>query len=437
MNFPGCRPNGTCFFLVKARRNAISFTMLRTGFSTITLLITLLCPSALRAQGLDIESRYSPLNRNRSPRGSTEYIILHTTEGGGRGSLEKLRRFGEAHYMVDTNGKVYRIIERHRIATHAGRSMWNGRTNLDNVSIGIEVVGFHDKPMTSAQIRALRELLRQLKAIYRIPDNRILPHSMVAYGTPNRWHRAPHRGRKRCGMLMAREDVRAQIGLHDKPRFDPDVRAGRLVAADEYLERVLFGPSAPAAAGTAATPPAPAAPNAIARNRSAWDIARELYNSPTTVYEFPDGRILRGNQITNWNTMPPGTIVRVGGDAEHQQQSESERVIIIGRDTPSARDFAGDAALDDKTIYFLPSGEVVRGSELTDAQLDSLVNGTGMLVGYVSGGQISARRRAFDIVGPRWNLATTFYRLPDGTVRSGDEINERNIPLGTEVFFQP
>ncbi len=408
--------------------------MFRIRALLILLTLILFSPPGLRAQGLDIESRYSPLNRRRSPRGSTEYIILHTTEGGGRGSLEKLRRFGEAHYMVDTNGKVYRIIERHRIATHAGRSMWNGRTNLDNVSIGIEVVGFHDKPMTSAQIRALRELLRQLKAIYRIPDNRILPHSMVAYGTPNRWHRAPHRGRKRCGMLMAREDVRSQIGLHDKPRFDPDVRAGRLVVADDYLERTLFGPSAPAAAGA---PAAPAADNVIARNRSAWDIAREQYNAPTTVYEFPDGRVQRGNEITNWNIMPPGTIVRVGAGATVEQQSESERVILLGRDTPSAREFAGPAALDEKTVYFLPTGEVVRGSELTEAQLDSLVEGTGMLVGYVSGGIISARRRAFDIVGPRWNLATTFYRLPDGTVRSGEQINERNIPLGTEVFFQP
>ncbi len=411
--------------------------MFRIRVLILPLLILLCSPSGLRAQALNIESRYSPLNRSRSPRGSTEYIILHTTEGGGRGSLEKLRRFGEAHYMVDSDGKVYRIIQHPRIATHAGRSMWSGRTNLDNVSIGIEVVGYHDKPMTSAQIRALRELLRQLKAIYSIPDNRILPHSMVAYGSPNRWHRAKHRGRKRCGMLMAREDVRAQLGLHDKPRFDPDVRAGRLVIADPFLERVLFGPSAPRPSTPATPAAAPADPNVIARNRSAWDIAREQYNASNTVYEFPDGRVLRGNEISNWNTMPPGTLVRVGSSATLEQQSESERVILIGTDTRSAREFAGDAALDEKTIYFLPTGEVIRGNELTPAQLDSLVDGTGMLVGYVSGGKISARRRAFDIVGPRWNLATTFYRFPDGTVRTGDQINERNIPLETEVFFQP
>lgn len=384
----------------------------------------------LRAQGLNIESRYSPLNRNRAPRTATEYIILHTTEGGGRGSLEKLRRFGEAHYMVDTDGKVYRIIEHRRIATHAGRSMWNGRTNLDNISIGIEIVGYHDRPMTRAQIQALRELLRQLKAIYRIPDERILPHSMVAYGAPNRWHRVAHRGRKRCGMLLAREDVRREIGLRGRPNFDPDVRAGRLVVADAYLERVLFGPSAFSA------PEPPAAPNVIARNRSAWDIAREQYNAPTTRYTFPDGRVLRGNEISNWNAMPPGTVVHVASSAtDEPRERETESVRVLGRDGATPSDIAGEDANRDSTIYFFPDGRVARGGELTDEELRSLPTGTGMLVGYTHGGSISARRRAFDIVGPRWNLATTFYRFPDGTLKNGEEINERNIPNNTMVFY--
>src|SRR5690606_10241679 len=100
-----------------------------------------------------------------------EYIILHTTEGGGKGSLEKLRRYGEAHYMVDTDGRVTRIIHHGRIAFHAGRSMWYGQTNLDNVSIGIEMVGYHDKPLAAAQKRALRELLGQLKRMYGVPDH--------------------------------------------------------------------------------------------------------------------------------------------------------------------------------------------------------------------------------------------------------------------------
>src|SRR5690606_25227781 len=143
-------------------------------------------------------------------------------------------------YLVDIDGVVTRIIQRDRIAMHAGRSMWNGKTNLDNISVGIEIVGYHDKPITAAQKQALQELIRQLKAIYKIPDSKVLPHSMVAYGRPNRWHPVSHRGRKRCAMLLARDDLRREIGLHSKPAYDPDVRAGRLKVADAYLNTVLF-----------------------------------------------------------------------------------------------------------------------------------------------------------------------------------------------------
>lgn len=395
------------------------------------LVVMLTAFAGIGAGGLDIESRYSPKNRERSPRRATSYIILHTTEGGGRGSLEKLRRYGEAHYMVDRDGKVYRIIHRNRIAFHAGRSMWRGTTNLDNVSIGIEIVGYHNKPITAKQKLALSELLRQLQSIYGIPDHRVLPHSMVAYGRPNRWHRVAHRGRKRCAMLLGRDDQRREIGLNAKPSHDPDVRAGRLKVADPYLESVLFSVT-PRSSDEAEA----AEENVIARGRSAWDIARENYNAATTTYTFPDGTVKRGNEIADWNRIPPGTRVRLDGEpAEHT--SSLEQVQKIGRDGASAAEIAGAAVARDSTIYFMTDGRVKQGSEMSAAELAELPDGTGMLVGYVHGGVISSGRRAFDICGPRWNLPTTFYRLPDGTIRNGADIDEKSIPNRTMVFFQP
>ncbi len=400
----------------------------------------------LYAQGLEMESRYSPLNNRRETRRATEFIVLHTTEGAAIGSLEKLRRYGEAHYMIDTKGKVYRIIERHRVAFHAGRSMWMGKTNLDNISIGIEMVGYHDKPLTAAQTRALRELLRQLKSIYKVPDTRILPHSMVAYGSPNRWHRVSHRGRKRCAMLMATDSVRHSLGLNARPSHDPDVRAKRLVVADPHLHAILFAAARPAPRPADPRPqptvPPPTLPtsaeggNIIARGRSAWDIARERYNSPSTIYTFPDGKVLRGNEVRNWNQLPAGTRVQSEGEVA-ETETEIERVQIIGKDGNTPSDIAGEAVREASTIYFLTDGRVLRGTELSAEQALSLPDGTGMLVGYVYGGVINAKRRAFDICGPRWNLPTTFYRLADGSIRSGDAMNERNIPNQTQVFFQP
>ena len=197
--------------------------------------------SALTGAAIDASGRYrSPRNPERKVRSSTELIVLHTTEAPARSSLNKLSDRGEAHYCVTENGTIYAIVDRDREAFHAGRSMWNGKEDVDKFSIGIECVGYHDKPMPSVQIAAIRNLVNELKAMYRLSDDRVVCHSHVAYGAPNKWHRSKHRGRKRCGMLFAMSSVRKALGLNAKPAYDPDVRAKRLTVADAYLNRVLY-----------------------------------------------------------------------------------------------------------------------------------------------------------------------------------------------------
>ena len=194
------------------------------------------------AFALDVSNRYrSPRNPERRVRKTTELIVLHTTEAPMRSSLNKLCERGEAHYCVTEAGTVYRIVDRDRVAFHAGRSMWNGKEDVDEFSIGIECVGFHDKAMGMVQIRAIRDLVKELQRMYRIPDERVVCHSHVAYGAPNKWQKKNHRGRKRCGMLFAMPSVRAQLGLAKRPASDADVRAKRLVVGDDYLRRVLYG----------------------------------------------------------------------------------------------------------------------------------------------------------------------------------------------------
>ena len=194
------------------------------------------------AFALDVSRRYrSPRNPERKARASTELIVLHTTEAPARSSLNKLSERGEAHYCVTEEGRVYAIVDRDREAFHAGRSMWRGREDVDKFSIGIECVGNHDKPMPSVQLRALRDLVEELQRLYRISDDRVVCHSHVAYGIPNRWQRRRHRGRKRCGMLFAMPSVRRILGLKSRPAADADTRAGRLAVGDPYLQQVLYG----------------------------------------------------------------------------------------------------------------------------------------------------------------------------------------------------
>ena len=399
------------------------------------------------AAGLRISDRLSPLNGKRPRRPYTRYIILHTTEGEEKGSLNKLVRYGEAHYFVSLSGEVVRIIDKAKIARHTGRSMWEGRSTIDNHSIGIEVCGYHNRDIRPAQADALRELLRQLKSLYDIPDERVLTHSMVAYGRPNRFHNDNHRGRKRCGMIFARPEIRARLGLQGAPAGDPDVRAGRLKVADPELYGFLFtrraGPVL-VAAGSSAPLPVPETVDVppesplIALNRTAWQIARERYNQPGTVYVFPDGRRLEGDKIQDWGRIPTGTRVLLN---ESEDTEPFEGFLEIGKDGSTPAEIAGLAASSATTIYFFPDGLVRTGAELKKRRswqrlLKSPPKGTRLLVGYVYGGHVKSRRPPSSIAGIKWNYPSTYYRYPDGRILSGDDVNAKDMPGGTLIFYQ-
>ena len=285
----------------------------------------------------------SPRNGERARRAATTFIILHTTEGEAKPSLRKLSKNGEAHYCVDRDGTVYRIVDRSRVAYHCGVSMWRGRRNLDDVSVGIEVVGYHDRALTRAQYAALRELVLTLQKIYGVKDANVMPHAQVAYGTPNRWHPRSHRGRKRCGMGYATPAVRKLLGLDERWLADPDVKARRLVVGDAYLAQVLYDKRGErllpyklpgAAAGKAKTPArAAAGPRVytIAKGQTAWDVARDAYNAAGTLYIFPDGRRVTGDRVRHL-VHPPHGRLRARNGAERED---------AGRPAARYQDFGG------------------------------------------------------------------------------------------------
>ncbi len=383
-------------------------------------------------QRVNVDTKYrSPKNKQRPARKSTQYIILHTTEGGARGALEKLSANGECHYVVDVGGRIYSIIDKTRVAYHAGLSMWNGKTGLDSIALGIEIVGYHNKDITAAQYKSLKFLLHDLKTTYRIPDENVLTHSMIAYGNPNRWQKKRHRGRKRCAMFLALPSARAKLGLLRKPAFDPDVRAGRLVDADPDLSKMLYM-KAPAVAEIASVVKTSES-NVIGPGRTAWDIARDMYRSKDTVYTFPDGTKKTGTEIKNWTSMQPGTRVDMGGTVENL----AEGLLTIGVDG-TVTDLGGDEVSSFSTLYFIPlSKQKYRhGSTLTAAEIAALPSGTKMLVGYSVGGPVSARLPVFDICSVKWNRPDTFYMDPSGKLIAGDQIDEKNIKPGAMVFYR-
>ena len=401
----------------------------------IVVLASLLAAAGVASAAVQVSDAYrSPRNNERPVRKSTSFIILHTTEGAFRGSAEKLRNRGEANYLVAENGRIYRIIDDRRVAYHAGRSMWNNQRELDNISVGIEIVGYHNKDITAAQYRAVKQLVDMLKAKYKVPDERVLPHSMVAYGTPNRFWKRSHRGRKRCGMRFAMTSVRAKLGLKKKPSKDPDVAAKRLIVADPYLEKVLFGGSQKEQEQAAATYQKVAESNVISGTRSAWDIARDQYNKASTIYVFPDGTRHPGNTITNWRSIKPGTKVLL--DATKADDDEPETPQTLGQNAQSATDAAGTEATAESTIYLLSNGRYFRGSDADAAILKRLPAGTRIFTGYAIGGPITAKRAAFDICGASWRAPDTYFLFPDKTLHTGDKVDPTKIRAGTIIFYK-
>ena len=179
-----------------------------------------------------------------------------------------------------------------------------------------------------------------------------------------------------------------QPKLNSLDEVDPEVKAKRLRVADPELYRFLF-------TSPDKTLSNPIESNVIARGRSAWTIARERYKSPSTTYHFPSGKVRQGDQISNWRSLPVGTIVEFGReDQQETAKAEFEGFLETTKASTKATDLVGDAFDEKTTIYFLPSGLIRTGNTLASSKrsrgiLGKLPFGTRILLGYVYGGYIT------------------------------------------------
>lgn len=135
-----------------------------------------------------VRERASP-NHDPRPAGSPiDTLVLHYT--GMRTAAEAIDRLCDpvarvsAHYVIEEDGTVWRLVEEGRRAWHAGVSFWQGIESLNGVSIGIELVnpghewGYRAFP--EAQMVALEALGREVLSRHPIPRDRVVGHSDVA-----------------------------------------------------------------------------------------------------------------------------------------------------------------------------------------------------------------------------------------------------------------
>ncbi len=77
-------------------------------------------------------------------RGPPDILVLHYT--GMETAEEAIARLRDseakvsAHYVVDEDGSILRLVPEERRAWHAGRGAWQGETDVNAASIGIEIV---------------------------------------------------------------------------------------------------------------------------------------------------------------------------------------------------------------------------------------------------------------------------------------------------------
>ena len=195
-----------------------------------------------------LKFRESP-NFNPRPTPIIDTLVLHYT--GMKSAEAALDRLCDpaaevsAHYVVEEDGTVWNLVPEELRAWHAGVSCWRGRRNLNDVSIGIEIVnlghefGYRDFP--AAQMSAVTELCRAIIGRHPIPARNVVAHSDIAPmrkqdpGEKFDWQELAKNG---VGLWPADDKA-----AHDSPDpeslrsalikigFDPDVRLRAVIKA--------------------------------------------------------------------------------------------------------------------------------------------------------------------------------------------------------------
>lgn len=116
-------------------------------------------------------------------------IVLHSSYnalGGDPYSTDKTiseyEQYGVgAHYLIDRSGAVFRLVEEANIAYHAGASkMPDGRKNVNDFSIGIELIATEESGYTDRQYTAVNALIADIRTRYKIKS--VVGHSDIAPG---------------------------------------------------------------------------------------------------------------------------------------------------------------------------------------------------------------------------------------------------------------
>ncbi|MCI5044124.1 MAG: N-acetylmuramoyl-L-alanine amidase [Aquisalinus sp.] len=120
--------------------------------------------------------------------GRIDMLVLHYTGmKSGAAALERLcdaTAKVSAHYLIEEDGRIFRLVLEENRAWHAGVSHWQGSDGVNDSSVGIEIVhpghewGY--RPFTERQVSSVLQLVEEICARHNISPLRVVGHSDVA-----------------------------------------------------------------------------------------------------------------------------------------------------------------------------------------------------------------------------------------------------------------
>ncbi len=132
-------------------------------------------------------TKYKSPNYNSRNNSKIQLIIIHYT--ALKNTLDAVsylcnkEKKVSSHYLISQNGTVYNLVEDKFRAWHAGNAFWQEITDINSISIGIELdynpKGKNNK-FSTQMIDSLKKLILKLQKKYKINKNNILPHSDIA-----------------------------------------------------------------------------------------------------------------------------------------------------------------------------------------------------------------------------------------------------------------
>lgn len=196
---------------------------------------------------LTLVERPSPNNDARPPGQAIDMLVLHYTGmTSAEAALDRLCDPGarvSSHYLIDEDGTIYRLVPEARRAWHAGVSLWAGDSNVNDRSLGIELVNpGHElgyRPFPEPQMAAVEAIAGELCSRHAIVPRRVVGHSDLA---PSRrqdpgeffdWARLAEKG---IGLWP-----RLQVTVPPGPALGPGDEGQRVAEAQAKLATYGYG----------------------------------------------------------------------------------------------------------------------------------------------------------------------------------------------------